>query len=324
MPETAGGTAPPDGHTRWCVSLMTRATSFSPTRIHLWWQAANIQPHRVRTLGQEIAPRETLWDTPAIMDFINFQLYACINEFEVSPTPAMMEGGSNQINSGNMAMKMEEPWFFPKMACREWSCTEEAMAENYVPFGLAQLPKASSGTRTHMVFGHVLLMNSCTEHPDETWEFLKFADGERTQKYVAQSGCQPVTPDFNERLWKLSTIENGAWKIPSRSSTPSSRASFTWPAKWTTATSRRKRSVRPGTAWWRATPTPSRLSLNRTRRFRACWMSTGPAKANRHGTVSRSGNPGCRFVLSYSQGHARWNQCRCPTNSWSSSGTTAT
>jgi multiple sugar transport system substrate-binding protein len=163
---------------------------------------------------QEIEPREALWDTPAIMDFINFQLYACINEFGVSPTPAMMEGGNNQIDSGNVAMKMEGPWFFPKMACREWSCTEEAMAENYVPFGVAQLPKASNGTRAHMVFGHVLLMNSRTEHPDETWEFLKFAGGEGAQKYVAQSGRQPVTPDFNERLWKPSTIEKWGLENP--------------------------------------------------------------------------------------------------------------
>ena len=163
---------------------------------------------------QEIEPREAKWDTQGIMEFMNFQLYACINEFGVSPTPAMMEGGNNQIDSGNVAMKMEGPWYFPKMACREWSCTEEAMAENYVPFGVVQLPKASSGTRAHMVFGHVLLMNSRTEHSDETWEFLKFAGGEGAQKYVARSGRQPVTPDFNERLWKPSTIEKWGLENP--------------------------------------------------------------------------------------------------------------
>ena len=31
------------------LSLMARATGFSAARIHRWWRAAGIQPHRVRT-----------------------------------------------------------------------------------------------------------------------------------------------------------------------------------------------------------------------------------------------------------------------------------
>ncbi|MCE7988363.1 MAG: extracellular solute-binding protein [Caldilinea sp. CFX5] len=115
---------------------------------------------------QEIEPKQALWDQEYIMQMINFQLYQAINEFKVSPTPAMMEGGLNQLESGNVAMKMEGPWFFPKMACGEWSCTDEQKKSGGVPFGVAQLPLSPDGKRAHMVFGHVLLMNAKTQNAD--------------------------------------------------------------------------------------------------------------------------------------------------------------
>lgn len=156
---------------------------------------------------QEIEPKEAHWDQEYIMKMINFQLYQAINEFKVSPTPAMMEGGLNQMDAGNVAMKMEGPWFFPKMGCGEWSCTEDQMKEGGVPFGVAQMPLSPDGKRAHMVFGHVLLMNAKTESQDAVWEFLKFAGGEGAQKYVAASGRQPVTPEFNEKFWVKDTKE---------------------------------------------------------------------------------------------------------------------
>ena len=40
---------PPDGHTRWSLSLMARETGISTGHLQRWWSAAGIQPHRVRT-----------------------------------------------------------------------------------------------------------------------------------------------------------------------------------------------------------------------------------------------------------------------------------
>ena len=144
---------------------------------------------------QEIEPREARWDQPYIMDMINFQLYSVLNEIKVSPTPAMMQGGTNQLQSGNVAMKMEGPWFFPQMV------GEKAKREGGTPFDVVQLPLAPKGTRAHMVFGHVLTINGASKEKDAAWEFLKFAGGEGGQKYVAQGGRQPVTPEFQEKYW---------------------------------------------------------------------------------------------------------------------------
>ena len=40
---------PPDGHTRWSLSLMARETGISTAQLSRWWSAAGIQLHRVRT-----------------------------------------------------------------------------------------------------------------------------------------------------------------------------------------------------------------------------------------------------------------------------------
>ena len=40
---------PPDGHTRWSLSLMARATDISTVQLSRWWSAGGLQPHHVRT-----------------------------------------------------------------------------------------------------------------------------------------------------------------------------------------------------------------------------------------------------------------------------------
>ena len=48
-PPTYTEADPPDGHTRWSLSLMARETGISTGHLQRWWSAAGIQPHRVRT-----------------------------------------------------------------------------------------------------------------------------------------------------------------------------------------------------------------------------------------------------------------------------------
>lgn len=163
---------------------------------------------------QEIEPKKAMWDQEYIMQMINFQLYACINELKVAPTPAMLEGGLNDMNSGNVAMHMEGPWFFPQMGCGEWTCTEEQLKSGGVPFGVVQMPKGPSGSRAHMVFGHVVLLNSNSKHQEEAWQFMKFQGGEGAQKHVAAAGRQPVTPEFNEKYWFPDTKQKWGLEDP--------------------------------------------------------------------------------------------------------------
>jgi ABC-type glycerol-3-phosphate transport system substrate-binding protein len=143
----------------------------------------------------EVEPTEARWDQEYIMEMINFQLNEVINTLKVSPTPAVMQGGANQLQSGNVAMKMEGPWFFPVMM------GTDAQREGGTVFDVVQLPKGPNGGRAHMVFGHVLTMSNASQNKDAAWELLKFCGSEGGQKHVAAEGRQPVTPEFMRQFW---------------------------------------------------------------------------------------------------------------------------
>lgn len=165
-------------------------TNTSYERLACWMRL-----HGDKEWDQEVEPHEARWDQDPIMDMLNFQLYEVVNTLKVSPTPAMMQGGTNQLQSGNVAMKMEGPWFFPQMV------GEQAKTAEGTPFDVAQLPLSPNGTRAHMVFGHVLTINAASEQKEVAWEFLKFAGGAGGQENVAKGGRQPVTPEFMEQFW---------------------------------------------------------------------------------------------------------------------------
>ena len=47
---------PPDGHTRWSLSLMARETDISTAQLPRRWSVAGAQPHRVRTFKLSDVP----------------------------------------------------------------------------------------------------------------------------------------------------------------------------------------------------------------------------------------------------------------------------
>ena len=157
--------------------------------------AAWMRLHGDKEWDTEIEPKKALWNQPRIVDMINYQLYEVMNTVKCSPTPAEMQGGTNQLQSGNVAMKMEGPWFLPQMM------GPQAKREGGTPFDVVLMPMGEGGKRAHMVFGHDLTMNKASKAKDAAWEFMKFAGDEGGQKHVAKGGRQPVTPEFNERIW---------------------------------------------------------------------------------------------------------------------------
>jgi multiple sugar transport system substrate-binding protein len=129
------------------------------------------------------------------MDALNWQVYESLNTDKVSPTPVLMEGGANQIQSGNVAMKMEGPWFLHSMQ------GPDAQREGGTPFDVELMPTGKNGERKHMVFGHALCMHAETKVPDATWEVIKFTGSDEAQKWIAEFGRQPVTPEQNQKYW---------------------------------------------------------------------------------------------------------------------------
>ncbi|MBI2940059.1 MAG: sugar ABC transporter substrate-binding protein [Chloroflexi bacterium] len=140
-------------------------------------------------------PRKASWDQPGIISAWQFQVYDALNTFKVSPTPADMAGGANQIQSGNVAMKIEGPWMLYLMM------GSQAKRVGGTPFDVVLMPKGKDGKRVHMGFvdGHYILKSS--QNQDQAWEFLKYFGGEAGQKRVAEGGRQPNTPELNRKYW---------------------------------------------------------------------------------------------------------------------------
>ena len=59
---------PPDGHTRWSLSLMALATGVSTAQLSRWWSVAGLQPHRMRTfkLSDDLQFEAKLCDVIAV------------------------------------------------------------------------------------------------------------------------------------------------------------------------------------------------------------------------------------------------------------------
>ncbi|MBI2940380.1 MAG: extracellular solute-binding protein [Chloroflexi bacterium] len=140
-------------------------------------------------------PKKARWDQPTIIEAWQFQVYDAINTIKCSPTPAELQGGANQIQSGNVAMKVEGPWFLPQMM------GPKAKREGGTPFNVVMLPKSKTGKQLHMGFvdGHYILKAS--KNQDAAWEFLKYVGGDGGQKRVAEGGRQPNTPEMNRKYW---------------------------------------------------------------------------------------------------------------------------
>jgi multiple sugar transport system substrate-binding protein len=142
----------------------------------------------------EVEPREAHWDQESIMDALNWQIYEAINTEGVSPTP-MMDGYYHQVAVGNIAMKMEGPWFLHSMQ------GPDAQREGGTEFDVVMMPKGATGEPKHMAFGHTLCMHADSKVPDATWEVIKYTGGEEAQRWIAEFGRQPVTPEFNRKFW---------------------------------------------------------------------------------------------------------------------------
>ncbi len=60
-------------------------------------------------------PRKSQFNQPEIVDILQTVAYDVYYTMNVSPSPADLTGGANELETGNCAMKYEGPWFFDRM-----------------------------------------------------------------------------------------------------------------------------------------------------------------------------------------------------------------
>jgi ABC-type glycerol-3-phosphate transport system substrate-binding protein len=106
-----------------------------------------------------------------------------------------MTGGANQLQSGNVAMKMEGPWFLPQMQ------GSAAKREGGTPFDVVLLPKVGGKTVPHVGLVHGHCMIAASKNQDAAWELLKFVASDKGQQRIATGGRQPATPEWIRKYW---------------------------------------------------------------------------------------------------------------------------
>lgn len=143
---------------------------------------------------QIVNPRKANFDDPAVTKEIQLWVGDFVNEMQASPSPAMMQGGANQIQTGNVAIKYEGPWFLARM----WGAS--AAKEGGTPFEAVPVPRGSAGTICNG-FRHGHAMSARTQEPAACWELLKFIGSDVGQRHVSQGGRQPNSGRRIQEMW---------------------------------------------------------------------------------------------------------------------------
>jgi multiple sugar transport system substrate-binding protein len=156
----------------------------------------------VREFDQLIDPTTAQFNQPEIAEILQIMVSDIFNgATRVSPTPADLEGGSNALETGNVAMKYEGPWFFSRLDNPE---LRESGKE--LDFDVVMMPKFKDGSRKHRGWAEGVVVPK-TDNIDAGWAFAKFMGDEEGNKVFAEgTGRIPNNPALIESFW-LPTIK---------------------------------------------------------------------------------------------------------------------
>jgi len=156
----------------------------------------------VREYDKLIDPTKAQFNQPEIAEILQLMVSDVFNgDTRVSPTPADQEGGSNALETGNVAMKYEGPWFFSRMNNPE---LRESGKE--IDFDCVMMPKGRDDSRKHRGWAEGVVV-PVSDNVDAGWGFAKFMGDEEGNKVFAEgTGRIPNNPALIESFW-LPTIK---------------------------------------------------------------------------------------------------------------------
>ncbi len=156
----------------------------------------------VREFDKLIDPTTAQFNQPEIAEILQIMVSDVFNgDTKVSPTPADTEAGASAIETGNVAMKYEGPWFFPRLDTPE---LRESGKE--IDFDVVMMPKGADGTRKHRGWSEGVIV-PVSDNVDAGWGFAKFmGDEEGNKVYAEGTGRVPNNPALIESWW-LPTIK---------------------------------------------------------------------------------------------------------------------
>ena len=143
-----------------------------------------------------VDPTKAQFNQPEIVDMLQTVASDVYNTLKISPTPADLEGGSNAIETGNVAMKYEGAWFFGRLNSPE--LREEG---KQVDFDVVLMPEVADPDRPHRGWAEGLVIPE-SDNVEGGWDFASFMASEEGDKiYAETTGRIPNTFDLIENFW---------------------------------------------------------------------------------------------------------------------------
>lgn len=138
-------------------------------------------------------PRKSQWDSAGVANELQLQLGDLINRFRVAPPRLNAPAEQNHIQFGFTAMKMEGPWWLPRM----WG--PKAAREGGINYDVAVMPRGKEPHAVHLQHGHTI--NAQTKRQEASWEFVKWVASDQGQRRIAEGGRMNNLAENNEKLW---------------------------------------------------------------------------------------------------------------------------
>lgn len=161
-----------------------------------WWRMNNqLEWDRIAE------PKKAFWNSAAVIEAYQSQLYDPQYKLQTAPTQAMLVADPryNRIEFGGAAMKMEGPWFLPRM----WGPL--AQCEGGTHYDVQLLPRAKASKTPHLSLmgGHG--MTELSKDHEAAWDVMKWVGSENGQRRVAETGRMCNVPELSRKFWLPAT-----------------------------------------------------------------------------------------------------------------------
>jgi multiple sugar transport system substrate-binding protein len=172
-----------------------QANGIWPRDIH-WIRATGLQE-----FDELVDPKKSQFNQPEIVDMLQLVAQDVYYKLNIAPTPADMEGGVNTLETGNVAMKYEGPWFFGRL-----NSPELREQNKQIEFDVVLMPKGADDSRPHRGWAEGIAL-PVSDNVEAAWGFAHFmGDEEGNKLYSEITGRIPNTSALVESFW-LPTIK---------------------------------------------------------------------------------------------------------------------
>jgi multiple sugar transport system substrate-binding protein len=157
-----------------------------------WWRMNNhLEWDRIAE------PKKAAWNAGPVIEAYQYQLYDSQYKLQISPTQQMLDADPNynRLEFGGVAMKVEGPWFLPRM----WG--PQAKREGGTAYDVQLLPRSKAAKTSHMNLIEGQAMTKQSKDKEAAWDVMKWIAGEKGQQRIAEGGRMCNVPEAIRTFW---------------------------------------------------------------------------------------------------------------------------